>query len=81
MEEFNLSDIWRTFHPNLKQNTRHQNHPKVLSRIDFILVSDNFVTNCSQSKICPGIQSDHSLVTLNFKGAQPLLKGVWDFGN
>ena len=78
MEEFNLCDIWRTFNPNLKQYTRHQKNPKVLSRIDYILVSDNFVTNCSQSKISPGIQSDHSLVTLNFKGAQPLRgPGFW----
>lgn len=78
MDEFNLCDIWRSFHPNLKQYTRHQKKPRVLSRIDFILVSDNFVTNCLQSKIIPGIQSDHSLVTLNFKGAQPLRgRGFW----
>ena len=78
MEEFSLCDIWRSFHPNLKQYTRHQKNPKVLSRLDFILVSDNFISNCLCSKILPGIQSDHSLVTLNFKGAQPLRgPGFW----
>ena len=78
IEEFNLCDIWRNFHPNLKQFTRHQKKPRVLSRLDFILVSDNFVSNCMQSKIIPGIQSDHSIVTLNFKGAQPLRgPGFW----
>ena len=71
MEEFNLCDIWRNFHPNLKQYSRHQKSPRVLSRLDFILVSKNFVGNCTQSKIIPGIQSDHSVVTLHFKDSCP----------
>ena len=78
MEEFNLCDIWRNFHPNLKQFTRHQKIPKVLSRLDFILVSDNFINNCTQCKILPGIQSDHSVVTLVFKDARPVRgRGFW----
>ena len=78
MEEFNLCDIWRNFHPNLKQFTRHQKIPKVLSRLDFILVSDNFINNCMQSKILPGIQSDHSVVSLVFKDARPVRgRGFW----
>ena len=36
---------------------------KVLSRLDFILVSGNFIDNC--------IQSDHSVVTLDFNDGQP----------
>ncbi len=70
-EEFNLCDIWRNFHPHLKQYTRHQKSPKVLSRIDFILVSDNLINNCVSSKIVPGIQSDHSVVSLQFTDGQP----------
>ena len=71
MEEYNLCDIWRNFHPNLKRYTRHQKTPKVLSRLDYILVSNNFVNNCVQSNIQPGIQSDHSVVSLKFKDDQP----------
>ena len=37
IDEFNLIDIWRHFNPNLKQYTRHQKSPKVLSRLDFFL--------------------------------------------
>ena len=78
IQEFNLCDIWRNFHENLKQYSRHQKNPQVLSRLDFILVSDNFVTNCLQSKIIPGIQSDHSAVMLKFKGVQPVRgKSFW----
>ena len=43
----------------------------MLSRLDFILISENVVGNCTQSKIIPGIQSDHSVVTLNFKDTYP----------
>lgn len=54
MEEFNLCDIWRNFQPAHKQYTRHQ-IKKTLPRLDFILVSNNFVNNCVQSKILQGI--------------------------
>ena len=78
IEEFNLCDIWRNFHKNLKQYSRHQKNPKVLSRLDFILVSENLIANCLQSKMIPGIQSDHSAVTLKFKGTQPVRgKSFW----
>ena len=78
MEDFCLTDIWRIFHPSLRQYTRHQKTPRVLSRLDFILVSNNFVNNCVKSKILPGIQSDHSVVSLDFKDNQPLKgKGLW----
>ena len=71
IDEFNLLDIWRHFHPNLRQYTRHQRNPKVLSRLDFILVSDNFVNNCLNSKIIPGVNSDHSIVVFQFNDNQP----------
>ena len=71
MDDYNLCDIWHDFHPNLKQYTRHQKSPKVLSQLDFILVSDDLINNCIASKIIPGIQSDHSIVSLQFKDGQP----------
>ena len=78
IEEYNLCDIWRHFHEKSKQYTRHQRKPRVLSRLDFILVSENFITNCLQSKIIPGIQSDHSAVLLKFQGILPVRgKSFW----
>ena len=71
MDEYNLKDIWRNFHPNLRHYTRHQSNPRVLSRLDYILISDTLVNNCLNSKISPGVQSDHSVVTLKFKDDQP----------
>ena len=66
------------FHLNFKQYTRHQKNPKVLSRLDFILVSEGFLSNCIKSQISPGIQSDHSIVSLQFNDGQPVRgPGYW----
>ena len=78
IEEYGLCDVWRSFHPGLKKYTRHQKSPRVLSRLDFILVSNDFLDNCKNSKILPGIQSDHSIVSVQFVDNQPLKgKGYW----
>ncbi len=78
MDEFNLCDIWRSLHPNLRQYTRHQQKPRVLSRLDYILVSDDLIDNCIKSKIIPGVQSDHSVVTLDFNDGLPSKgRGFW----
>ena len=78
MEEYDLVDVWRHFHPSLRQYTRHQKSPRVLSRLDYILVSSNFIDNCVSSKILPGIQSDHSVVQASFNDSQPKRgRGYW----
>ena len=78
MDEFNLCDIWRNFHPSLRQYTRHQHNPRVLSRLDYILISEDLINNCVSSKIMPGVQSDHSIVILNFNdGHPPKGRGFW----
>ena len=63
MDEFNLVDIWRSEHPNLRKYTRHQKHPVVLSRLDYIFASNNLVHNVKSSNIISGVSSDHSMVT------------------
>ena len=78
MEDLGLIDVWRHFHPLLRQYTRHQKIPRALSRLDFILVSSNFLENCVSSKIIPGIQSDHSIVQMLFNDNQPKRgRGFW----
>ena len=78
IDEFNHCDIWRNFHPNLRRYTRHQHNPRVLSPLDFILVFEDLINNCVNSKIMPGIQSDHSVVTLSFNdGHPPKGRGFW----
>lgn len=50
INEYSLCDVWRLFNPALRKYTRHQKIPKVLSRLDFILVSDSFFNNCKKAK-------------------------------
>ena len=78
MEEFNLIDVWRHYHPTLRQYTRHQHNPKVLSRLDYILISENLMGGCLKSKIIPGVNSDHSVVQLTFNiDKNPRGRGYW----
>ena len=71
MEDFSLCDIWRNFHPSVKQYTRHQKNPRALSRLIFIFISSNFIGNCNKAKIIPGMQ-DHSIVFVQFNDNQPV---------
>jgi len=78
MDEFNLVDVWRHFHPNLRRYTRHQHNPRAMSRLDYILISEKIIGSCQNSKILPGVNSDHSVVTLFFEiDPCPCGKGYW----
>ena len=65
MDEFNLTDIWRSEHLNLKKYTRHQKHYVVLSRLSNIFASYGLFNNVKSSIIISGISFDHSIVTAN----------------
>ena len=78
MEVYGLYDVWRLFHPNIRKYTRHQKSPKALSRLDFFLVSGSLLELCNKTQILPGIQSDHSVVSLRFDCKSPQKgKGYW----
>ena len=70
-----MCDIWRNFHLTLRQYTRHQRNQKfcLVLILSLFLIISNLV-----SKILPGIQSDHSIVTLQFSDGQPIKgPGFW----
>ena len=78
MDEFNLVDIWRSEHPNIRKYTRHQKHPVVLSRLDYIFASNNLINNVNSSNIISGISSDHSIVTAKISSDIPARgTGYW----
>ena len=52
MEEFDSLDVWRRFHRTLRQYSRDQVNIKVLSRIDFVLVSNNPIDIVCTQKSC-----------------------------
>ncbi|MCW4346095.1 MAG: reverse transcriptase domain-containing protein, partial [Candidatus Thiodiazotropha endolucinida] len=65
IEQFDLIDIWREKHPDLRQYTWHSSSkPPIFSRLDYFLISNNLfnvVVSC-EHKI--SYKSDHSIVTL-----------------
>ena len=78
IDEFNLMDVWRNEHPNLKVYTRHQKNPPVLYRLDYILASSDLADNITNTNIICGVKSEHSIVKCKLSTNEPPKgKGYW----
>jgi exonuclease III len=83
MEEEEISDIWRVKNPDKRvytwiSKTQH----KVMSRLDFILLSDTLQTNYIDSSIIPGYMSDHACTTLTLRIPEgDRGKGFWKYNS
>ena len=79
MEETELTDIWRSHHPDAATYTWHRKRPSpIFCRLDYFLVSYGITQNIASSSIAPGFRSDHSLVSLNFIPVKCIRgKGFW----
>lgn len=68
-EEFQLTEIWRYKHPNLRRFTRRERTSVgyVQSRLDFWLISLNLQYVIRKVDILPGRRSDHSLVSMEWE--------------
>lgn len=67
MTTFNLADIWKEKNPFLKFYTWSSNiTPGIHCRLDFDLVSRNLEHNVNDVSFSPGLQSDHSFISLSF---------------
>ena len=78
MDKFNLVDIWRMDHPNVRKYTRHQKNPVALSRLDYIFVSSDLINSVNSSNIISGISSDHSIVAAKIsKDVSARGRGYW----
>lgn len=82
-EEFQLTDIWRSRHPNLKRFTRRERTVGgyVQSRLDYWLVSLHLQYRIGKVVITPGRRSDHSLVSLEWElqNTPKRGRGFWKF--
>ena len=75
MENLELTDVWRTFHPQERRYTSFSFSP---NRIDFILASPAFLTHILNSKIGTSFASDHAPVYTEFTfQANTSGKGFW----
>ncbi|MCG7875526.1 MAG: reverse transcriptase domain-containing protein [Candidatus Thiodiazotropha endolucinida] len=65
ISKFDLIDIWREKHPELKQYTWHSSQkPPVFSRLDYFLISENLRNSTTSIKHCISFKSDHSIVVM-----------------
>jgi hypothetical protein len=83
MQLNNMSDIWREKNPNIRKYTWISNTtPKIMSRLDYFLISDSLQGHYNNSDIIPGFMTDHSCVTLTLNLPNPERgKGFWKFNS
>ena len=82
IESENLTDPWRYMNPNKHAYTWRQRTPLKQARLDFFLVSKEFMSFIDQATIEHGYRTDHSMITLtcSFRKFERG-KGVWRFNN
>ena len=78
INDYNLIDAFRTFHPKDKRYSWRKKNPIKQARLDYFLISDkmtNIVDNCM---IRPSYRSDHSIVELDIiMNNLEIGKGIW----
>ena len=74
MDQLDLTDIYRTFHPKTIKFTFFSNAHSTFSRIDHILGHKSSFGKFKKIEIIPSIFSDHSAVRLdlNYRGKKKL---------
>ena len=65
LDEMDLTDIFRTFHPNVEEYTFFSNAHGTFSRIDHILGHKSSLSKFKKIEIISSIFSDHNMMRLN----------------
>ncbi len=63
MESLELYDVWRDQNENQKKYTWVRNK-RQMARLDYFLITSDWITRTSKTDISPGYRSDHSLITI-----------------
>ena len=80
---FDLIDVQRKCHPNLKKISYFSKALGVRSRKDYFLITDNLKINVKKSDIRPSIAPEHSMIllVLSLPELSPRGPGFWKFNN
>ena len=83
MEAFDLVDIQRVRHPQLRKYSYVSKALKLKSRIDFFLVAQNLTQFVEKSNIYPSVALDHQAIymSLSWRNETPHGPGLWKFNN
>ena len=83
LDEMDLIDIFRTFHPNAKEDTFFSSAHGTFSRIDHILGHKSNLSKFNKTEIISSIFSDHNAIRLdiNYKKKTVRNTNTWRFKN
>ena len=83
MDEMDLTDIFRTFHPNAEEYTFFLSTHGTFSRIDHILGHKSNLSKFKKTEIISSISSDHSTMRLdtNYKKRSIRNTHTWRLNN
>ena len=65
LDEMDLTDFFRTFHPNAEEYTFFSSAYETFSRIEHILGHKSNLSRCKKIKIISSIFSDHNTMRLD----------------
>ena len=79
MQEFCLTDIWRSMNPYVEQYTWSQSEPDIKCRLDMWLIPTEAIQITEYCRIVPAIRSDHKAVICKIQGEKfvPRGPGIW----
>ena len=64
INEKDLCDVWRTIHPDKAGYTHYHKASKQATRIDYLFLSSNLLSNVLDVRVNPHGNSDHSIVCM-----------------
>ena len=65
MQFQNLTDAYRSLHPDICRYTWRRKHPVKQARLDYFIISESLLDITDSCKINPGYRSDHSIIEIN----------------
>ena len=83
LDQMDLTDIFRTFHPKAAEYTFFSSAHGMLSRIDHILGHKSALSKYKKIKIIPCIFSDHNAMKLEINHKKKLgkVRNAWRIAN
>ena len=83
IDQLDLIDIYRTFHPKTMKFTFFSSAHRTFSRIDYILCHKSSLGKFKKIEIIPSIFSDHNKVRLDINYRRKTIKNsnIWSLNN